>query len=172
MERLVILLITVIIPAFCMAQGKDVFDTARTGTLDEMKQLVVKNNDTINAVSAMGFSPLILACYRGNEPVAQYLAKNVKDINFNSSSGTALSAAVVKGNVALTKVLLENKANPNIADASGVTPLVYAVQFENKEIISLLLKYKADAKAKDHEGHSPYDHALFTGNQEIINLFK
>lgn len=172
MERIVILLVTVVIPAFCMAQGKDVFDTARTGTLDEMKQLVLKNHDTINAVSPMGFSPLILACYRGNDAVANYLATHVKDINYNSSSGTALAAAVVKGNAALTKTLLENKANPNIADASGITPLVYAVQFENREIIQLLLKYKADYKTKDKEGHSPYDHALFTKNQEIINLFK
>ncbi len=172
MEKIFLVIITVVLPAICMAQGKDVFDTARMGTLDEMKQLVQKNHDTINAVSPMGFSPLILACYRGNDDVAQYLATHVKDINQNSSSGTALAAAVVKGNAALTKILLENKANPNIADSAGVTPLVYAVQFENKEIIALLLKYKADYKIKDNDGHSPYDHALFTKNQDIINLFK
>jgi len=79
---------------------------------------------------------------------------------------------VVKGSLSLTKLLLENKANPNIADAAGVTPLVYAVQFENKELIKLLLQHKADPKIKDNEGHSPYDHALFTKNTEIINLFK
>jgi len=172
MEKIFILFVTILLPALCMAQGKDVFDTARTGTVDEMKVLVQKNTDTINAVNPAGFSPLILACYRGNTPVAEYLAKNVKDVNYNSSNGTALAAAAVKGSVALAKILLENKANPNLPDGGGITPLVYAVQFENKDMIALLLKHKAKTDLKDNDGHTAYDHAVFTKNQEIINLFK
>ncbi|MFP9113079.1 ankyrin repeat domain-containing protein [Flavobacterium sp. RHBU_3] len=172
MEKLLILLVTVIVPAMCLAQGKDVFDTARSGTVDQMKILVQKNKDTINAVSPMGYTPLLLACYRGNVPVAEYLIGSVKDVNVNTSNGTALAAAVVKGNVKLAKLLLEHKANPNIADPAGVTPLVYAVQFENIELIKLLLQYKADPTAKDNEGHSVYDHAAFSKNEEIIKLFK
>ncbi|TRW22371.1 ankyrin repeat domain-containing protein [Flavobacterium zepuense] len=168
----ILLLIAFISSTLCNAQGKDVFDTARSGTVAEMQLLVKKNKDTINALNPAGFSPLILACYRGNAPVAEYLAKNVKDINYNSSNGTALASVAVKGDVPLAKVLLENKANPNIADPSGVTPLVYAVQFQNKELIALLLKYKADKNQKDKDGKSAYDHALFLNNQEIINLFK
>lgn len=172
MEKIFILFVTVVLPALCMAQGKDVFDTARTGTVEEMKILVKKNTDTINAINPAGFSPLILACYRGNTPVAEYLAKSVKDVNYNSSNGTALAAAAVKGNVPLAKLLLENKANPNLADANGVTPLVYAVQFENKDMVALLLKFKAKADLKDNEGHTAYDHAVFSKNEEILNLFK
>lgn len=153
-------------------KAKDVFDTARTGTVEEMKLLAGKNKDTINAISPMGFSPLILACYRGNTPVAEYLAKNVKNINYNSSSGTALAAAAVKGNLTLAKLLLENKADPNIADPIGMTPLIYAVQFENKELIQLLLKHKANTKQADKDGKTPLDYAAFTKNQEIINLLK
>jgi ankyrin repeat protein len=169
-----ILALLFLISAFCSAsaQQKDVFDTARSGTMEEMKALMQKNKDTINALNPMGFSPLILACYRGNTQVADYLAKHVKDINYNSSNGTALAAASVKGYTALVKVLLENKANPNIADASGMTPLLYATQFENKEIIQLLLQYKADKKMADNEGKSPMDYAVFTKNQEIIDLLK
>ena len=165
-------LLIVLISTLCTAQNKDVFDTARFGTVEQMQALVKKNKDTINALNPAGFSPLILACYRGNVPVAEYLAKNVKDVNYNSSNGTALASVAVKGDVKLAKLLLENKANPNIADANGVTPLVYAVQFQNKELITLLLKYKADKNKKDNEGKSPYDHAVFTNNQDIINLLK
>jgi ankyrin repeat protein len=100
------------------------------------------------------------------------LIKNVKDVNYNSSNGTALAAVAVKGDTKLAKLLLEYKANPNIADANGVTPLVYPVQFQNKELITLLLKYKADRNKKDNEGKSPLDHAVFTNNQDIINLLK
>jgi ankyrin repeat protein len=172
MKKIVYLLI--LVSAFCSAQekSKDVFDIARSGTVEEMKVLVQQNKDTINVLNQSGFSPLILACYRGNTAVAEYLAKNAKDVNYNSSNGTALAAAAVKGNAGLVKVLLENKANPNIADAAGMTPLLYAAQFENKDIIVLLLKYKADKKLADKEGRSAMDYAAFTKNQEIIDLLK
>ena len=167
-----LLLALLFVSALAHAQGKDVFDTARFGTIDEMKALVGKNKDTINAKNAMGFTPLILACYRGNTPVAEYLSKSVNNLNYNSSNGTALASVAVKGDTALAKVLLEAGANPNLADPNGVTPLVYAVQFENKELVALLVKYKADTKYKDNEGKTPYDHAIFGNNQEIIKLLK
>jgi len=167
-----LLLALLFVSALAHAQGKDVFDTARFGTVDEMKALVQKNKDTINAKNAMGFTPLILACYRGNTAVAQYLAKSVNNVNYNSSQGTALASVAVKGDTALAKVLLENGADPNLADPAGVTPLVYAVQFENVALTTLLLQYKADKKHKDNEGKTPYDHAIFGNNKEIINLLK
>jgi len=167
-----IFLLLLLASVFCNAQNKDVFDTARSGTVDEMKLLVQKNKDTINAVSPSGFTPLILACYRGNNAVADYLAHNVKDVNHNSSNGTALAAAVIKGNLDVVKILLQHKANPNIADAQGVTPLVYAAQFQKTEVVKLLLHYKANPLVIDKEGKTPYDYALFTKNQDIINLLK
>jgi ankyrin repeat protein len=164
----------VLLSALCNAQvkSKDVFDVARSGTVDEMKALVQLKKDTVNAVNQGGFSPLILACYRGNTPVAEYLAKNAKNINYNSPNGTALAAAAVKGNTAMVKLLLENKANPDLADAMGMTPLLYSSQFENKEIIQLLLKYKANKKLANGEGKTAMDYAVFNKNQEIIDLLK
>lgn len=153
-------------------EAKDVFNVARSGSVEEMKALEIMNKDTINVINSTGFTPLILACYRGNIPVAIYLIKKVKNINYNSSSGTALAATSVKGNLELAKLLLENKADPNIADASGMTPLLYAIQFKNKELVDLLIKYKADKKMADSSGKSPFEYAVFTKNEEIINLFK
>lgn len=166
--------LVVFITGLCTAQTgpKDVFNVARSGTVAEMQALMAINKDTVNAVNPMGFTPLILACYRNNAPVAEFLAGKVKNIDYNSSNGTALAAAAVKGNTALVKVLLENKANPNIADGQGMTPLLYAVQFDNKEIATLLLKYKADRKMADNEGKSPMDYAVFNKNQEMIDLLK
>lgn len=171
MKKLLFLL-TVLVPLLCNAQAKDVFDTARRGTVDEMKALMAINKDTINAVNNMGFTPLILACYRGNTEVAEFLIKNVKDVDYGSSSGTALASVAVKGNNRLAKALLEKGANPNIADATGITPLIYATQFENIELMKLLLSHKANKKQTDKEGKTPYDYAVFTKNQDVINLLK
>jgi ankyrin repeat protein len=48
-------------------------------------------------------SPLILACYRGNTEVAKYLIDNVKDLNYVSPEGTALSSLCINYNKELVK---------------------------------------------------------------------
>lgn len=153
-------------------KSKDVFDIARHGTVDELKALIEKKTDTINSTNTMGFTPLILACYRGNTDVAAFLADKVEDINYSSSSGTALSAAVVKGNLFLAKILLENKADPDRADQNGLTPLIYAIQFKNRELVEVLLKFKANRKLPDAAGKMPFEYAVSTKDQELINLLK
>jgi ankyrin repeat protein len=132
---------------FVTAQDKtkSIFDLARSGTVAEVKDMM-KQND-INQTNESGFSPLILACYRGNVEVAKFLIDNVKDVNYKSQEGTALSG-LSKYNKDLVTYL--SKADPNIADATGSTPLFWAVKFGNKELIELLLRYKADKTQKMH----------------------
>ncbi|MCU7615496.1 ankyrin repeat domain-containing protein [Chryseobacterium sp. GMJ5] len=151
---------------------KTVFDVARSGTVEELKNMMKKNPDVINQTNEGGFSPLILACYRGNTEVAKFLMDHVKDVNYKSQEGTALAGLAVKYNKDLTTYLLEKNADPNIADATGSTPLFWAVKFGNKELIELLLKHKADKSIKDSQGMTPFEYALQTNNKEIINLLK
>lgn len=160
--------------AFTMAQekAKSIFDLARTGTVAEVKDLMKQNPDIINQTNENGFSPLILACYKGNVEVAEFLMDHVKDVNYKSQEGTALAGLSVKYNKTLTEHLLRKNADPNIADATGTTPLFWAVKFGNKELTELLLKHKADKSIKDSQGMTPFEYALQTKNTEIINLLK
>lgn len=160
--------------AFTMAQekAKSIFDVARTGTVAEVKDLMKQNPDIINQTNENGFSPLILACYKGNVEVAEFLMDHVKDVNYKSQEGTALAGLSVKYNKTLADHLLRKNADPNIADATGTTPLFWAVKFGNKELTELLLKHKADKSLKDSQGMTPFEYALQTKNTEIINLLK
>ncbi|MBZ4041889.1 ankyrin repeat domain-containing protein [Flavobacterium hibisci] len=154
------------------AQEKNVFDIARSGTLAEIQNLYKSNPDLINSLNESKTSPLILACYRGNIQVAQFLIENVKDINYNSDMGTALMAATYKNYPELVKLLLERKANPNATDTNGITALSLAVQFKNTELVKLLLAYKADKTIKDNQGKTAFEYAVFSQNEPIINLLK
>lgn len=162
--------LSTLIPA--QEKAKSIFDVARSGTVAEVKELMKGNPDIINQTNENGFSPLILACYRGNTEVAQYLIDQVKDVNYKSQEGTALAGLSVKYNRDLVERLLKKNADPNIADATGYTPLFWAVKFGNKELIELLLKYKADKTKKDSMGMTPFEYALKTNNKDIINLLK
>ncbi|WP_395057533.1 ankyrin repeat domain-containing protein [Flavobacterium sp.] len=150
----------------------NVFNIARLGNIEELKILVNKDSEVINTKNENGFTPLILACYKGNVAVAKFLIENSKTIDTSSDMGTPLMAATYKGQVELVQLLLENNANPNIADSNGTTPLIYAAMFGNTNIMSLLLKYKADKTHKDKDGKTAFEFAVFSGNQEIINQLK
>lgn len=174
MRKLILLMGIFLSFTFVTAQDKtkSIFDLARSGTVAEVKDMMKQNPDIINQTNESGFSPLILACYRGNVEVAKFLIDNVKDVNYKSQEGTALSGLSVKYNKDLVTYLLNKKADPNIADATGSTPLFWAVKFGNKELIELLLRYKADKALKDAQGMTPFEYALQTNNKEIINLLK
>ncbi|MES2543601.1 MAG: ankyrin repeat domain-containing protein [Bacteroidota bacterium] len=151
---------------------QNVFDVARKGTVDEMKAIVKQNPEAVNSVNEEGYSPLILACYKGNLTVAEYLVLKVKNINGSSSMGTPLMAAVVKKYPAIVKLLLENNADVNIADANGTTALIYAAMFKNYDIALLLIKAKASPDAKDNRGNSALDYAILANDDKLIEILK
>lgn len=155
-----------------VSQEKNVFDIARTGSLDELKELVIGNPDIINSANKNGYYPLTIACYHGNKNVAKYLANNVKNIDVNAIYGTPLMAAVFKGHVDLVRLLLELGADPNIQDANGTTNLHYAVILRKKKIIELLLKHNADLNILDNKNRTALEYAKIAGNEEIIKLLE
>jgi uncharacterized protein len=163
---------------FCMSgiiaqeTKKDIYDIARKGTVAEATALIASNPKLVLEANKDGFSALVLAIYRGNNEVAKLLVDKGSDINGNSDMGSPLMAAVVKGNNEMAKFLLEKKANPNLADANGITALIYAVQFQNMEVLELLLKNKANKAHQDKQGKTAFEHAAFSGNEKIINQLK
>lgn len=155
-----------------MHSQKDIFELARSGSVKEVKALMAINRDTINTIEHSGYSPLILACYRGNVEVAIYLAQHVKDVDGTSKMGTPLMAAVFKDQLVLVEILLEMKADPNIADPNGTTPLHYAIMNRNEALVKLLVDAHADVNVKDNRGNSALDYGHMTQNAVIINLLK
>jgi uncharacterized protein len=150
----------------------NVYDIARKGTVEQLKAFIKKNPNSVDKKNEDGYTPLILACYRGNNEVAKYIVQNGKSNNITSDMGTPLMACAVKGNNEIAAFLLKNKANPNLTDGNGTNALMYAAQFENTVLIKLLLEYKADKTAKNKEGKTAFEYAAFSGNQTNINLLK
>lgn len=169
-----ILFLALLLGSFLFSQekAKSIFDIARSGTVAEVKEVMKQDPEIINKLNENGFSPLILACYRGNTEVAKFLIDHVKDLNYKSKEGTALAGLSVKYNKELVESLLKKNADPNIPDETGCTPLFWAVKFGNKELVQLLLDYNADKSKKDSMGMTPFEYALQTNNKEIINLLK
>lgn len=150
----------------------NVFDVARTGTIEQAETLLKQDAKIFNTVNKEGYSPLVLACYKANNKVAKYLIENGSDINASSSMGTPLMAAIVKANNDIAKLLVNKKADVNLTDAKGTTALMYAIQFKNQELVRLLLDHGADKLKRDKEGKTAFEYAVFSGDETIINLLK
>jgi ankyrin repeat protein len=173
MKQLFCLFISFVFINFSSAQEKlNIFDVARKGTVVQAKDLLKSNPKIFNITNQEGFSPLLLACYRGNNEVAKLMIESGCDLNINSKMGTALMAAIVKDNNEIAQLLIEKKADLNLADANGKTALIYSVQFQNKVILKMLVLNNADKNHKDKEGKTAFEYAVFAGNEEIINLLK
>ena len=172
MTKKQLLLIGCVLMTISAFSQNNIFEVARNGTIEDIKQLMSINPDTINKINDKGYLPVTLACYSGNEAVGLFLINHVENINGDSKYGTPLMAAVFKGQISLTHALLEAGANPNIADSNKTTPLHYAVLIKSKPIIKLLVDYKADKTLKDNRGKTALDYALMDTNESIIELLK
>eukprot|EP01105_Mastigella_eilhardi_P025313 TRINITY_DN6849_c0_g1_i1.p1 TRINITY_DN6849_c0_g1~~TRINITY_DN6849_c0_g1_i1.p1 ORF type:complete len:858 (-),score=204.72 TRINITY_DN6849_c0_g1_i1:108-2624(-) len=71
----------------------------------------------------------------------------------------------------LIGILLEAKADPNIADNSDNTPLCKATHHNNTGLIDLLLKYSADP-SKGPKNATPMDIAKSKNNAELVKRFE
>ncbi|MDT0557246.1 ankyrin repeat domain-containing protein [Ichthyenterobacterium sp. W332] len=165
--RLVFLLFSI-----CGFSQQNIFDVARSGNVNDIKELMKINPDTINIKDKNGYDPLTLACYRGNTKVAFFLANTANDINGSSKFGTPLMAAVYKNYDAIVKVLLERKVKVNTVDANGTSALHYAVINRNEIIVKYLVNYGANVLLKDNRGKTALDYAKISGEEAIIKLLK
>jgi len=167
---LLLLLVNSFQIVFAQDENKTVFQLARSGNLEDFKAMIKKKPALIDAQNEQGYSPLILACYNGNDKVAEYIINHCKDINFNNGYGTALMAATIKGNLHLVNYLLEKKADVNLTDSNGTTALHYAVIFNLDAIAKQLIKSGAKYNLKDNRGKTAKDYAVLKNKTTLLNL--
>jgi len=93
-----------------------------------------------------GGNALIPACERGHVDTVRFLLTTPIDVNHVNNLGwTCLLEAVILGNGGpahqeIVRMLVAHKANLNLADRDGVTPLQHARQKGQKEVAELLLR--------------------------------
>jgi len=169
------ILVVLLFPVLVLSQNKnnaDVFKAVRQGNLNELQQYVRVNTNIVDTLNNHNHSLLIIAAYYGQQSIIEYILPYATNLNHKSDNGTALAAAVVKNNLNIIRIFLKYKANVNLTDANGISPLMYAIMFKNIQVIKLLIKHGADIKLQDNTGKSTFEYAIASGDQEIINLLK
>lgn len=70
--------------------------------------------------------------------------------------------------VELARLLIDNGADPTLADGEGGTPLHNAARISDPDLIALLIERGADPLARDDDGRTPLDIAREDGDAEVI----
>ena len=149
------------------------FEAASVGKFDEVAHQVYQNPDDINKFSDDGFTALGLACYFGKEEVARYLVLKGAEVNLPSQNGFnvfPLHSAVAGNFIGISKMLIENGAEVNVVQQSGLTPLHSAAQNGNIELIILLLEKGANVDIRMEGGKLAADLAEEKGYHEIAEI--
>ena len=112
----------------------------------EILRMTLNAGADLKSLNRFGGTALIPACHYGHIETVRELLKTPVDVNHVNNLGwTALMEAVILGDGGKThtdivRLLLDARANPNIADRDGVTPLAHAKRLRYREMIVALEK--------------------------------
>ena len=115
--------------------------------------------------------PLLNATCNGDLERMKELIEGGADVNQKTEQRiTSVWCACYHGNNKALQLLLDNNAEPDIADIYQQTPLFVACYQGNFENIQLLISYGSSITFRDYENHTSLHSASDAGREEIIRF--
>jgi uncharacterized protein len=140
------------------------------GDLDAVKALVNGGSkaDTLIEYGDHKITPLMKACWDGEQEIAAYLLDQGANINAADDQGaTPLSNAISREHAEIVQFLVDRGAKVNIKDIRDFTPATQAAAAGNVEIIKIISKAGADLTAETM-GLTPLMFAVSAGKEDMV----
>jgi hypothetical protein len=104
----------------------------------------------------VGITSLMNATINGDIQAVSFFAKSGNAVvnQKNIGGASALHIAARKGDLEISKILIENGANVNATDNEGWTPLMRAVMAKNVDLIKVLMNHDADPRKMNSVGET------------------
>jgi len=124
-------------------------------------RILIEARADVNARTEDGLTPLHVALRRANAEMArQFAGTGVKIPSFHN--------AVLEGDLARVKELVESGTNVDTPDEFGWTPICWAVSVGQEEVAKYLLNQDADVSVKIEKGRTILHQASRAGLVEIV----
>jgi ankyrin repeat protein len=122
-----------------------------------------------------GWSALHLAAFSGDPEAVRLVLDRGAEVNARAHTrfkNTPLQAALLAGQLATARLLLERGADPLVRQAHGFTPLQEAALHGDREIIDLLLAAGAELDSRADDGRTAVTEALRGGHAELADYLR
>jgi ankyrin repeat protein len=123
-----------------------------------------------NARNSLDMSALTWAAATGNVEIVKTLLAAGAEVNAPSALGGPLTLAAATGGPAVTRLLIQHKADISALKPDRTSVLMLAARNGDPETIRLLLARKADVAAADNHGTTALSYAAREGNVEAARL--
>lgn len=122
------------------------------GLASEVRNVLQDVVLAVDEADSNGFTPLLLACMLGQNPVVHALLQAGADPESATGLRTPLLVATRLGRAASVRMLLRAGADPNKVDAHGQTALMAAASVGRLPIMQSLLEANASLEARTAQG--------------------
>ncbi|MCI4378757.1 hypothetical protein PGIGA_G00219940, partial [Pangasianodon gigas] len=106
----------------------------------------------------------------GSSPATGRSQTSPAHMKRNHKGETRLHLAAIKGDVEMTRALLEQGADPNLKDYAGWTPLHEACNLGHVGVVEVLLQQGALINTPGYENDSPLHDAVRNGHAAVAKL--
>ena len=126
--------------------------------------------DINNTFPETDFTPLMCACWVGNNKIINILLNNgAKAVGNNKDLPSAFHIIVTKNNMELLLEFIEKFPEEiNHKDKRGNTALMVAAELKNPEMMKLLIENNADLNIVNNNGKTAYNIAQENINEESL----
>eukprot|EP00347_Sterkiella_histriomuscorum_P001332 403372439 len=134
----------------------------------------------VNMQDEHGQAPLLICCIHGHYDMATLIVESSiaghtpepLEVDLKDHRGlTSLNCAAIKGDLKLTKLLLE-RGGANLEESSpkGCTPLLYSARGGYHEVVRYLMERGASPLKQDTSGGTVLHHAIEKGQLEVLQV--
>jgi ankyrin repeat protein len=156
-------------PALTFLEACGVGDTA------EIARQLKRDPKLATTWTGFGWSALHLAAFSGVPGAVQLLLDRGAEINARARSkfkNTPLQAALLTGQIATARVLLERGADPLVRQSLGFTPLQEAALIGRRDLVDLLLGAGAEINSRSDDGRTAVTEALRGKHPELADYLR
>jgi len=111
--------------------------------------------------------------YQNYNEVKSFIGQGVSVNALDRHGNTPLNLASQNGNLAISKLLLDYDADPNLQNSEGWYPMLYAAYLDYYALMKILLQHGSELNKQNRDGWSPLLYAVYYGRDRIaIDLIK
>lgn len=151
------------------------FEACGVGDTAEIARQLKRDPKLATSWTPGGWSALHLAAFSGAPGAVEMLLERGAEVNVharNKFKNTPLQAALLSGQLATARLLLERGADPLARQALGFTPLQEAALLGRRDLVDLLLGAGAEVNSRADDGRNAVTEALRGKHPEIADYLR